>query len=95
MTKVNPAYTSQQCNKCYYTNKNNRKTRDKFECGCCGNSGHADVIASRNISSRSSTEFLKLNKSKIFLKLNQLNLTWKEQCGYSSTEDYENATAFS
>ncbi|MGL5718043.1 MAG: RNA-guided endonuclease InsQ/TnpB family protein [Paraclostridium sp.] len=33
---VNPAYTSQMCSSCGYTDKENRKTQDKFICTNCG-----------------------------------------------------------
>jgi putative transposase len=52
---VNPAYTSQECSNCGWTQKENRKSRDKFVCKRCGLTIHADVNGSRVIGSRSST----------------------------------------
>ena len=47
---VNPAYTSQQCSNCGYTDKSNRKTQSEFFCQCCGFAANADYNASINIS---------------------------------------------
>jgi putative transposase len=49
---VNPAYTSQQCSKCNYVDKKNRKTQANFCCQQCGFKLNADLNASRNISRR-------------------------------------------
>ena len=48
MTEVNPAYTSQSCNACGFTDPGNRNDR-KFECVACGHADHADLNAARNI----------------------------------------------
>ena len=48
IVEVNPAYTSQECSECHYTHKTNR-TGERFVCGFCGHSAHADVNAARNI----------------------------------------------
>ncbi len=49
LIEVNPAYTSQSCNACGFTDPGNRNDR-KFECMACG---HADSMrtlnAARNI----------------------------------------------
>ncbi|MCX7989254.1 MAG: RNA-guided endonuclease TnpB family protein, partial [Aquificaceae bacterium] len=49
---VNPAYSSQACSNCGYLDKENRKSRNEFECKCCGRKLHADVNASRNLLDR-------------------------------------------
>lgn len=54
ITKVNPAYTSQECPNCGCVDPRNRKTRDLFRCICCGYTLHADTNASRNIRARRS-----------------------------------------
>ncbi len=54
ITLVNPAYTSQECNKCHYVDKNNRKTQEIFECKFCGLRLNADVNGARTIGYRSS-----------------------------------------
>lgn len=46
---VNPAYTSQRCNKCSHISRKNRKSQDKFRCCSCGYKIHADLGAARNI----------------------------------------------
>ena len=48
IVEVNPAYTSQECSECHYTHKTNR-AGERFVCGFCGHSAHADVNAARNI----------------------------------------------
>lgn len=45
---VPPQYTSQQCNKCKHTYKNNRKG-ERFLCLRCGNKDDADINAAKNI----------------------------------------------
>lgn len=49
---VNPAYTSQTCSMCGYTDKENRKTRDLFCCISCSHTEPADVNAAKNIAFR-------------------------------------------
>ena len=55
ITKVNPAYTSQECSKCGYIEKKNRKSQETFICGFCGKKQNADINASKNILARSSS----------------------------------------
>jgi putative transposase len=50
----NPAYTSQQCHGCGYTDTRNRKTQDRFECKFCRKKCHADVNGSRTLRDRTS-----------------------------------------
>lgn len=52
---VNPAYTSQECPKCHYTSKRNRKGID-FQCKMCDYINHADLVGAINISRRASSE---------------------------------------
>ena len=49
---VDPAYTSQQCSECSYTDRNNRTGQATFACRACGVTLHADVNGSRNIAFR-------------------------------------------
>ena len=49
---VDPAYTSQRCSRCGYTARNNRRTRDAFECHHCGFALPADWNAALNIRAR-------------------------------------------
>jgi putative transposase len=46
---VNPQYTSQKCNNCGFTHKENRISQSEFECKNCGHKDNADKNASKNI----------------------------------------------
>lgn len=72
---VNPAYTSQTCNKCNYVDGANRKTQKHFKCKLCGYEKNADINASRNILGRSYDEWFKSNPfaSKFKIKQHILN----------------------
>ena len=52
--EVNAAYTSQECSKCGFVSKENRKSQSKFDCNCCNYKINADVNAARNIIKRRS-----------------------------------------
>lgn len=47
--EVNPAYTSQQCNRCGHTAAENRESQAVFTCAKCGHANNADTNAARNI----------------------------------------------
>lgn len=49
LVAVNPAYTSQQCSACGYTEAGNRKTQASFVCLTCGHAENADQNAAKNI----------------------------------------------
>ena len=51
---VNPAYTSQECSRCHYVSKDNRKSQKDFVCQYCHYSCNADVNAGRVINQRRS-----------------------------------------
>ena len=51
---VNPAYTSQECSRCHYVSKDNRKSQKDFICRHCHYSCNADVNAGRVINQRRS-----------------------------------------
>ena len=84
----NPAYTSQECSNCHYTDKKNRKTQSEFVCKCCGLKINADVNASRNHVFRSS-EYDYKSRSKILQTLTELNGVWRGQRGHSSAKDFK------
>ena len=46
---VDPAYTSQACSECDYTDRKNRSTQARFACRACGVTMHADLNGSRNV----------------------------------------------
>ena len=53
VTKINPAYTSQECNHCHYVDKANRRG-ETFLCRNCGHKDHSDLNAAKNILHRRS-----------------------------------------
>ena len=52
LIKVDPKYTSQECNECHHVSKENRQSQSKFVCTSCGHSANADINASKNILDR-------------------------------------------
>lgn len=52
IVEVDPAYTSQQCHRCGWIDKKNRRSQASFICGRCGFVGHADHNAAHNIAQR-------------------------------------------
>ena len=52
LVKVDPAYTSQACSRCGYTDKSNRPSQSVFRCGVCGFRLNADHNAAINILTR-------------------------------------------
>ncbi len=46
---VNPAYTSQRCNRCGHVDAKNRESQAVFVCTACGHRDHADLNAAKNI----------------------------------------------
>ena len=67
ITKVNPAYTSQECNHCHYVDKANRKG-EKFLCRNCGHKDHSDLNAAKNIIHRRSVGHVWLWQTKQTVK---------------------------
>jgi transposase len=51
LIKVDPAYTSQVCSECGYTDRKNRNGSD-FKCKQCGHSMDADYNAAINIAAK-------------------------------------------
>ena len=49
VVRVPPAFTSQRCNPCGHTAKENRENQADFLCVSCGHSANADVNAAKNI----------------------------------------------
>ena len=47
--ELNPAYSSQRCNRCGSISKNNRKSQSDFSCENCGYTTNADLNASDNL----------------------------------------------
>lgn len=64
LIKINPAYTSQTCNKCGHVDKENRN-EEKFCCKSCDHQDHADVNAAKNILKvgRDTSDFMSVHLS--------------------------------
>jgi putative transposase len=56
---TNAMYTSQQCNKCGYISKENRKKQEVFKCIQCNHEDNADINASKNIKDRITVNVLR------------------------------------
>ena len=67
ITQINPAYTSQECSKCGYVEKKNRKSQAKFICGFCGKKQNADINSSKNILARSSSSLKDIFTKRAFI----------------------------
>jgi hypothetical protein len=50
--RVKSAYSSQECRRCHYTDRQNRPKQQTFCCAVCGFTCHADVNAALNLASR-------------------------------------------
>ena len=90
VVEVNPAYSSQECQRCGFVHKTNRNNRDKFICKNCNYTKHADINASKNIQSRSSFSVLKDKSDKRTIKKHLFNQFKKNilQCGVDNNINY-------
>ena len=52
LTRLNPAFTSQECSACHYIDSLNRENQAVFKCQSCGFEANADVNAALNILNR-------------------------------------------
>jgi putative transposase len=52
--EVPSPYTSQECSKCHYVDRQNRRSQPEFACRCCGHTMHADVNAACTVTGRRS-----------------------------------------
>lgn len=55
VSEESAAYSSQECDGCSYTAKDNRRTRALFRCRFCGKTVHADIGGARTLLRRSQT----------------------------------------
>ncbi|WP_304455213.1 transposase [Nocardiopsis sp. YSL2] len=55
LVRVNPAYTSQECNRCGEVDAKSRESQAVFACVSCGHTEHADVHAAKNVLQRGRT----------------------------------------
>ena len=67
---VDPRYTSQECSKCGYRDRNNRKG-SSFHCRNCNFQLHADLNASRNIEVLGKSEYFRLLSTNQSLRFNE------------------------
>ncbi len=83
--KVNPAYSSQECNHCHFTHRRNRPNQQTFCCVVCGYAANADEAASRNLARRLGDEELAACGILTEVKelLGQRHQRWREENGYS------------
>jgi hypothetical protein len=83
-TRVNCAYTSQQCSVCYYVDRKNRPDQQTFCCRVCHYHAHADVNAAMNIEKRVGDTELQECKSRKQIKslLMQRHVVWKQLQGW-------------
>lgn len=84
-TKVNSAYSSQECSMCYYVDKANRPNQQTFCCVVCGYQTHADLNAATTIQRRWGDSELSACKSKKEVKslLMQRHQVWRIRHGWS------------
>ena len=59
VTIAHSEYSSQECNKCNYIDKGNRKSQELFVCLCCGHTDNADSNAYKNLATRISEDVLR------------------------------------
>lgn len=67
-TRVNPAYSSQECNVCHYVDRKNRPDQQTFCCLMCGHTAHADENAAINLAQRRDDEELRACKDRTAVK---------------------------
>lgn len=58
---VDAHYTSQTCPRCKHTARNNRPSRDDFQCRRCGLAGPADFVAAVNVRDRARRAWVFVN----------------------------------
>lgn len=79
-TKVNAAYSSQECGMCHYVHRKNRPNQQTFCCVVCGHRMHADENAAINIARRRDDEELRACKGRQAVKslLLRRHQEWRE-----------------
>lgn len=82
-TRVKSAYSSQQCHRCWYTDRANRPNQQTFCCKVCGHTMHADRNASENIADRLHDEELRACQGRTEIKalLLRRHELWKQTFG--------------
>ena len=80
-TRVNPAYSSQECSVCHYVDRKNRPDQQTFCCVVCGHRMHADENAAMNLAHRRYDEKLHACKDRKAVKalLLRRHQEWRER----------------
>lgn len=80
-TRVKSAYSSQQCHRCWYVDRNNRPNQGTFSCQVCHHSTQADTNAAENIASRLGDQELRACQTRQEIKalLLRRHEQWKQQ----------------
>src|SRR5712692_1328354 len=82
-TRVKSAYSSQQCQVCWYVDRKNRPNQQTFCCQVCGHTKHVDTNASQNIVARLHDEELRTcqNRAEVKALLMRRHEQWKQNYG--------------
>lgn len=80
-TKVNPAYSSQECSVCHSVDRKNRPDQQTFCCLVCGHTIHADENAAINVAHRRYDEEVRACKDRNEVKalLLRRHQKWRER----------------
>jgi hypothetical protein len=83
-TRVNSAYSSQECSVCHYPDRANRPDQQTFCCIVCHQSTHADLNAATNLARRVGDTQLRACKDRTEVKalLMHRHQRWRTQNGY-------------
>ncbi len=83
-TRVNSAYSSQECSVCHYADRANRPDQQTFCCLVCGSRSHADLNAATNIARRWGDTELHACKDRKEVKalLKKRHEAWRQQHGW-------------
>ncbi len=83
-TRVNSAYSSQECSVCHYADRANRPNQQTFCCQVCGYSTHADLNAATNIARRWGDSELHACKDRKEVKalLKKRHEAWRQHHGW-------------
>ncbi len=84
-TRVKSAYSSHECSRCHYTDKQNRPEQQTFCCQVCHLQMHADLNAARNVQRRWGDSELQACQGRQEIKALLLSRheAWKQRNGWS------------
>jgi transposase len=83
-TRVNSAYSSQECSMCHHVDRANRPDQQTFCCQVCGYQTHADLNAATNIARRVGDTALEActNRQEVKALLMQRHQVWRKHHGW-------------